>query len=62
MADMTAETNAYVEDSAPMASVQMVERDPEVVALETMRNALASNFDQNDLDVPAFLRKRNEVM
>jgi cell division protein FtsZ len=62
MADRSAEDNAFVEESAPMASAQIIERDPEVVALETMRNALVSNFEQNDLDVPAFLRKRNEVM
>ena len=35
---------------------------PEVVSLETMRSALVNNFEQNDLDVPAFLRKRNDVM
>jgi hypothetical protein len=27
-----------------------------------MRSAVVSNFEQDDLDVPAFLRKRNEVM
>ena len=62
MADSTSESHAYVEESSSMASTQTVERDPEVVALETMRNALVSNFEQSDLDVPAFLRKRNEVM
>jgi cell division protein FtsZ len=34
----------------------------EVVSLETMRSAMVANFEQSDLDVPAFLRKRNEVM
>ena len=34
----------------------------EVISLETMRDALVANFEQNDLDVPAFLRKRGEVM
>jgi cell division protein FtsZ len=34
----------------------------EVVSLETMRSAMVANFEQEDLDVPAFLRKRNEVM
>jgi len=34
----------------------------EVISLETMRSALVANFEQEDLDVPAFLRKRNEVM
>jgi hypothetical protein len=35
---------------------------PEVISLNTMRNAIVSNFEQDDLDVPAFLRKRNDVM
>jgi cell division protein FtsZ len=34
----------------------------EVISLETMRNAMIANFEQEDLDVPAFLRKRNEAM
>jgi cell division protein FtsZ len=34
----------------------------EVISLEAMRNAMVANFEQEDLDVPAFLRKRNEVM
>jgi hypothetical protein len=27
-----------------------------------MRSAIVTNFEPDDLDVPAFLRKRNEVM
>jgi cell division protein FtsZ len=34
----------------------------EAISLETMRNAMVANFEQEDLDVPAFLRKRGEVM
>ena len=38
----------------------------EMVSLDSMRDnmhgAMVSNFEQDDLDVPAFLRKRNEVM
>jgi len=34
----------------------------EVISLDTMRNAMVANFEQEDLDVPAFLRKRGEVM
>jgi cell division protein FtsZ len=30
--------------------------------VEAMRNAMIANFEQADLDVPAFLRKRNEPM
>jgi cell division protein FtsZ len=43
-------------------------RDPmsraggEVISLDTMRGAMVANFEQDDLDVPAFLRKRGEVM
>ena len=48
------------------ASVQASEQVAEVVSLDSMRTSvltnLASNFEQDDLDVPAFLRKRNEVM
>ena len=37
-----------------------------MVSLDSMRDnmhgAMVSNFEQDDLDVPAFLRKRNEVM
>jgi len=38
------------------------QRSAEVISLETMRSAMVANFEQEDLDVPAFLRKRNEVM
>ncbi len=41
-------------------------RSAEVISLDTMRSSvltnLAANFEQDDLDVPAFLRKRNDVM
>jgi hypothetical protein len=33
-----------------------------VISLDTMRSAMVANFEQADLDVPAFLRKRGEVM
>jgi hypothetical protein len=29
---------------------------------DDMRSGMVANFEQDDLDVPAFLRKRNEVM
>ncbi len=32
------------------------------ISLDTMRTAMVANFEQDDLDVPAFLRKRGEVM
>jgi len=34
----------------------------EVTPLDTVRGAMAGNFEPQDLDVPAFLRKRSEVM
>jgi hypothetical protein len=34
----------------------------EVISLDSMRHAMVANFEQEDLDVPAFLRKRGEVM
>jgi cell division protein FtsZ len=34
----------------------------EVISLDSMRSAMVANFEQDDLDVPAFLRKRGEVM
>ncbi|MFZ0901797.1 MAG: cell division protein FtsZ [Candidatus Sulfotelmatobacter sp.] len=47
---------------------RMVEASPathsaaEVISLDSMRSAMVANFEQEDLDVPAFLRKRGEVM
>ena len=32
------------------------------ISLDNMRNAMIANFEQADLDVPAFLRKRGEPM
>jgi cell division protein FtsZ len=34
----------------------------DVIALDSMRNAMIANFEQADLDVPAFLRKRNDAI
>ncbi len=42
--------------------VAMAHAGGEVISLDTMRNAMVANFEQDDLDVPAFLRKRGEVM
>jgi cell division protein FtsZ len=47
------------------AGTQTVEASspaPEVIALDSMRDAMIRNFEQADLDVPAFLRKRGETM
>ena len=48
-----------IEESSPVA---MAHASPEVISLDTMRSAMVANFEQQDLDVPAFLRKRGEVM
>ena len=51
------------EDSTPpesAAGLQPVSQ--EVASLDALRTAMVSNFEQNDLDVPAFLRKRGEIM
>ena len=58
MADATFPENSYSSDQVP--AVTMPQAD--VISLDTMRNAMVNNFEQNDLDVPAFLRKRNELM
>ena len=46
-------------ESSPVA---MAHAGSEVISLDSMRSAMVSNFEQQDLDVPAFLRKRGEVM
>jgi cell division protein FtsZ len=50
----------------PLVMEQVTPEPPpqaEVIALDTMRDAMiGSNFEQEDLDVPAFLRKRNEAI
>ena len=48
-----------MEESVPAASNQS---PAEVISLAAMREAMVANFEQADLDVPAFLRKRNDVM
>jgi cell division protein FtsZ len=58
-------------DSEPASSPMMMEShqasstpaaSAEVVSLDNMRNAMIANFEQADLDVPAFLRKRGDAM
>jgi cell division protein FtsZ len=48
-----------VAESAPVTASRA---SAEVISLESMRSAMVANFEQEDLDVPAFLRKRNDVM
>ncbi len=48
--------------AAAMAQGAMTHAGSEVMSLDSMRSAMVANFEQDDLDVPAFLRKRGEVM
>jgi len=55
---------AFEPDPAPVAfqeSTQGIASHAEVVSLDAMRSA-APSYQAEDLDVPAFLRKRSEVM
>jgi cell division protein FtsZ len=61
MEDDHARTNGYADDVTPMPAAQD-RAATDVISLEAVRSALVSNFESNDLDVPAFLRKRNDVM
>ncbi len=57
------EDRAYVEDAAPLPMAHAADRlAGDVISLDNMRTAIVTNFEPDDLDVPAFLRKRNEVM
>jgi len=47
---------------SPRASSSGPSASAEVVSLDNMRNAMIANFEQEDLDVPAFLRKRGDAM
>jgi len=42
-------------------SRQMAAPHTEGVAVDTLRDAMIANFEKEDLDVPAFLRKRTEI-
>ncbi len=61
-----AESAAFSENE--LTEEAMIEASPvaahagEVISLDSMRSAMVANFEQDDLDVPAFLRKRGEVM
>ena len=46
------------------SAVEMAAAAPasEGISVDSMRSAMIANFEQADLDVPAFLRKRNETM
>jgi cell division protein FtsZ len=61
-----ADDHSFVDDRAPSPMSHASEHVAEVVSLDSMRGAMVTNmsgnFEQDDLDVPAFMRKRNDVM
>jgi cell division protein FtsZ len=53
----------YADDAVPVPMAHAADHlSGEVVSLDGMRGGMVPNFEQDDLDVPAFMRKRNEVM
>jgi len=62
-----ADDRTYMDDVAPAPLANADERvAADVISLDSMRSSvltsMPASFEQDDLDVPAFLRKRNEVM
>jgi cell division protein FtsZ len=53
---------AYGDDVSPLPMAHSDRMAGEVISLDNLRSAIVTNFEQDDLDVPAFLRKRGEVM
>ena len=51
-----------VMESAEAAPVSPPAPGTEAISLENMRTAMIANFEQADLDVPAFLRKRGDAV
>ena len=49
-----------MQQSAPQSAAAVT--SSESISIDSMRNAMIANFEQSDLDVPAFLRKRGETM
>ena len=46
----------------PVAAAGLAEVQPDAVSMDVVRNSMPANFEQDNLDVPAFLRKRSEIM
>jgi len=55
-------SDARMEEAVMPEPAAMGHPVAEVISLDSMRSAMVANFEQEDLDVPAFLRKRGEVM
>jgi cell division protein FtsZ len=54
-----AKERPFVADAAPTG---LAGNGREAISLDSMRSAMVSNFEQDDLDLPAFLRRRGDVM
>ena len=53
----------YVDDAPSVSTSNASDHlAGDVISLDTVRSSIVTNFEHDDLDVPAFLRKRNEVM
>jgi cell division protein FtsZ len=63
MESSMSEDNSYVDEVAAVPTSHVSDHvSADVISLDTVRSSIVTNFEQDDLDVPAFLRKRNEVM
>ena len=63
MSEHRMEDRVFVPDPVPVSVAHTSDHvGGEVISLDSMRSAMVANFEQDDLDVPAFLRKRGEVM
>jgi cell division protein FtsZ len=51
---------APIPETSPAAELAQFEPPPPPI--DVVRNSMAANFEQDNLDVPAFLRKRGEIM
>ena len=60
--ERTIDDRVYLDAPAPVSVTPSDRVAADVVSLDTMRSAMVTNFEPDDLDVPAFLRKRNDVM
>jgi hypothetical protein len=62
MESPVSDDRAYRDDVSPLPMAHSDRMASEVISLDNLRSAIVTNFEPDDLDVPAFLRKRNEVM
>ena len=53
---------APLPDPASASTAGLAEADTDPVSADVVRASLAASFEQDNLDVPAFLRKRGEIM